>query len=181
MSRILREHFGDLKEILKEQFLTVTENLLSNLWDGNKFKELFDMEVDYETESHNVNLSVFTKSLEYLQLISESAHKNVHLITDFCANRPLQIYNFLLFKKLQLQNTKYVDEQLIHLFQYCVVVDKVAAFFVSDAARPQSKKNLLVNKSNQFLGEIFYSLELFEKWIDVHKISNFHNVASKYN
>lgn len=156
MSRMLGEHFGDLKEILREQFLTVTENLLSNLWDCNKFKDLFDMEVDYESESHNIDLNVFTKSLEYLQLISESAHKNVHLITDFCANRPLQIYNFLLFKKLQLQNTKYVDEQLIHLFQYCVVVDKVAAFFVSDAARPQSKKNLLINKKASLLRDIVY-------------------------
>lgn len=156
MSRILQETFGDLKEILRKQFLTVTENLLSNLWDSQKFNDLFNMEIDYAIEGHNIDLDVFTKSLEYLQYISESANKNVHLVTDFCANRPLQIYNFLLFKKLQLQNTKYVDEQLIHLFQYCVVVDKVAAFFVSDAARPQSKKNLLINKKASLLRDIVY-------------------------
>lgn len=156
MSGILQECVGDLTEILRKQFLTVTENLLSNLWDSNKFQDFFGMEIDYETQSHNIGIDVFTKSLEYLQLISESASKNVHLITDFCANRPLQIYNFLLFKKLQLQNTKYVDEQLIHLFQYCVVVDKVAAFFVSDAARPQSKKTLLINKKASLLRDIVY-------------------------
>lgn len=156
MNRILCEYFGDLTEILRRQFLTVTEFLLSNLWDSNMFKDFFDMEIDYENESHNIDIDVFTKSLDYLQRISDSANKNVHLITDFCANRPLQIYNFLLFKKLQLQNTKYVDEQLIHLFQYCVVVDKVAAFFVNDAARPQSKKNLLINKKASLLRDIVY-------------------------
>ncbi len=156
MRRILNEHFGDLKEILRKQFLIVTENLLSNLWDGNKFKEFFNLEIDFEIESHHIDMNVFTKSLDYLQFISESANKNVNLITDFCANRPLQIYNFLLFKKLQLQNTKYEDEQLIHLLQYCVVVDKVAAFFVSDAARPQSKKNILINKKASLLRDIVY-------------------------
>lgn len=92
------------------------------------------------------------------QSISDSSNKNVHLITDFCANRPLQIYEFLLFKKLQLQNTKYVDEQLIHLFHYCVVVDKVASFFVSEEARPQSKKNLLFNQKASLLRDIVYFL-----------------------
>lgn len=156
MGSVLRNHFGDLKEILRKQFLHVTENLLANLWDCDTFKSFFNLEIDYEAESHNIDMNVFTKSLEYLQQISESAHKNVHLITDFCANRPLQIYNFLLFKKLQLQNTKYVDEQLIHLFQYCAVVDKVAAFFVSDAARPQSKKNILISKKASLLRDIVY-------------------------
>ncbi|KAG4079703.1 hypothetical protein HA402_009089 [Bradysia odoriphaga] len=156
MYRILGESFGDLNDILRKQFLTVTENLLSNLWDNNKFTEFFHLEIDYAPESHNIDMNVFTKSLDYLQHISDSSNKNVHLITDFCANRPLQIYNFLLFKRLQLQNTNYVDEQLIHLFQYCVVVDKVAAFFVSDAARPQSKKTILIHKKASLLRDIVY-------------------------
>ncbi|KAJ6636448.1 Serine-protein kinase ATM, partial [Pseudolycoriella hygida] len=153
MKKILQENVGDLSAVLREQFLTVTENLLSNLWDEEKFKDFFDLEIDHEIESHHIDINVFTKSLEYLQHICESTNKNVHLITDFCANRPLQVYNFLLFKKLQLQNTKYVDEQLIHLFQITVVVDKVAAFFVSDAC---TKKNLLVNKKSSLLRDIVY-------------------------
>lgn len=68
MSRILQTTFGDLNEILRKQFLTVTENLLSNLWDIKVFSELFDMEIDYEVECHNININVFTTSLEYLQV-----------------------------------------------------------------------------------------------------------------
>lgn len=96
-----------------------------------------------------------TDSHRQCQGISDSSNKDVYLITDLCANRPLQIYNFLLFKKLELQNTKYVDEQLIHLFQYCVVVDKVAAFLVSET-RPQSKRNVLINKKASLLRDIVY-------------------------
>lgn len=68
MRRILQTTFGDLNEILRKQFLNVTENLLSNLWDINVFKDLFDMEIDYEVECHNININVFTTSLEYLQV-----------------------------------------------------------------------------------------------------------------
>lgn len=68
MNRILQRTFGDLKEILKEKFFTVTENLLSNLWDYKVFKDLFNMDIDYEAECHNININVFTTSLEYLQV-----------------------------------------------------------------------------------------------------------------
>lgn len=68
MSRILQQTFGDLKEILHKLFLSVTENLLSNLWDDNLFKDLFDMEIDHKVECYNINVNVFTTSLEYLQV-----------------------------------------------------------------------------------------------------------------
>lgn len=80
MSRILQERFGDLKDIFRTKFLTITENLLSNLWDYNTFRALFDLEIDYEAESYNIEIDVFTKSLDYLQVcvcLNEFISKNL--------------------------------------------------------------------------------------------------------
>lgn len=49
--------------------LEIIEELINNMWDDDKFAEYFHTNVEYVADDSTINYEIFTKSLDYVQVI----------------------------------------------------------------------------------------------------------------
>lgn len=82
----------------------------------------------------------------------------MRLIPSFCLNHSYRVYQILQSLKLQIQTTRFVEQKIVHLFQFALIATDVVDFLVHEQIAPKIRKDAIVNCKAFFMQDIIYTL-----------------------
>lgn len=82
----------------------------------------------------------------------------MRLIPSFCLLHSYRVYQILQSLKLQIQTTRFVEQKIVHLFQFSLIATDVVDFLVHEQIAPKVKKEAIVNCKTFFMQDIIYTL-----------------------
>lgn len=68
MLTLLRREKPDIEQYFESHSLEIIEELFKNVWSGEKFKELFETDVEFTADDSTIDYNTFTQSLEYIRV-----------------------------------------------------------------------------------------------------------------
>lgn len=66
----MRQAKPTIQDYFETHPLEIVEELLSNMWDVEKFVQFFETDVEFVTDEHTINYNIFLKSLDYIRVIN---------------------------------------------------------------------------------------------------------------
>lgn len=68
MYALLQTTFPDLEQIHVAKLVHIVQNLLLNVWDDEKLRELLGIDIDFDREEHMIDMEQFKHCLQYLHV-----------------------------------------------------------------------------------------------------------------
>lgn len=87
MLTILRREKPNIEQYFESHSLEIVEELFKNVWNAGKFKEMFEIDVEFMADDSTIDYNTFTQSLEYIRvwyLESTKVHLNAKYSTKLC-------------------------------------------------------------------------------------------------
>ena len=156
-----------LRRVLKQDFLSdytlqvqILENLFLNMYDPEVTKDWFAHEIFVIKEDHFVTYSTLKASLEHFKESFENA-SSFTFISYLCAKESYKIEKLMLNLKLKIHRSPITEQKIIHLFQYCALVD-LTVEYLTDSEEDESKgsKEFLIRDICYFLCNILVETDL---------------------
>lgn len=174
--KILREAKPNVDDHLRSDSLNILKEMLHEMWDREKFAELFGMNVEYVVNENTISYDVFLKSVKFLQVSEASLTPSDELIAQFdsfkyfqtkqgidsstlaffCEQETMSIINILYSLKLSLQKSICDELKLYQLFRICVLIDLINDFLIENAESTNYRDvvGFLVRDFVHFFGNI---------------------------
>lgn len=68
MLALLRREKPNIEQYFETHSLEIVEELFKRVWNAGKFKELFEIDVEFVTDDNTIDFNTFTQSLEYIRV-----------------------------------------------------------------------------------------------------------------
>lgn len=161
MSKLLRENVPNIKRIEKIKLVEILEHLFHNNWDRTQFQKFFKFDIDYQAEEYTIDSGQLKLCLEHMKIHIDSASTHETFVVNLCHQHPNKVAQILQTLKLRIHQSRFAEQKLVSLFQYCSFMDYVADFLVRDVFGPKTVKDkfnniktFLVRDATYFLGHI---------------------------
>lgn len=82
----------------------------------------------------------------------------MRLIPSFCLNHSYRVYQILQHLKYEIRTTRFVEQKIVHLFQFSLIATDVVDFLVHEHIAPKLKKEVIVNIKTFFMQDLIYTL-----------------------
>lgn len=67
--KILRKEKPSIENYFESHSMDIIEELFANLWDAQKFTELFENDVEFVSDENTIDYKTFMSSLDYVTVI----------------------------------------------------------------------------------------------------------------
>lgn len=68
MLTLLRREKPNIEQYFESHSLEIIEELFKSVWNREKFKEMFEIDVEFMADDSTIDYNTFTQSLEYIRV-----------------------------------------------------------------------------------------------------------------
>lgn len=161
MSKILKENVLNLKHVESNKLVEILEHLFHNTWDRAQFKKLFKFDIDFQADDHTIDCKQLKTCLEYMKTHLDTSSTNEPFVVSLSNQHPNKVSQIMQTLKLRIHQSRFAEQKLVALFQYCTFMDYVGDFLLRDVFGPKTIKDkfhniktFLVRDTAYFLGHI---------------------------
>lgn len=158
MSKLLKENVPHLMRVERTKLVEILEHLFHNTWDRTQFRKMFNFDIDFQTGEHSIDSAQLRTCLEYMKthLVSPSAHES--FVANLCNQHPNKASQIMQTLKLRVHQSRFAEQKLVALFQYCSFMDLVADFLLRDVFGPKTIKDKFDNIKSFLYRDVAYFL-----------------------
>lgn len=158
MFKLLKENVADLKRKEKRHLDEILQHLLQQHWDSVQFKKYFHLTIDHQADEHSIDSAQLKICLEYMKTHLETASSCEPFVVDLCNVKPKIVSKIVQTLKLRIHQSRFADQKLVTLYQYCTFLDHISDFLVRDTFGPKTKKETSYNVKSFLLRDTTHFL-----------------------
>lgn len=145
MHKLLQENVPNLKRVERNKLVEILEHLFHNLWDRALFKKLFKLVIDFQADKQTIDAVQLKICLEHMKTQLDSSSANEPFFVNLSNQHPNKVSQVLQTLKLRVHQSRFAEQKLVALFQYCSLMDYVAEFLLRDVFGPKMIKDKFEN------------------------------------
>lgn len=70
MLKILRNEKPNIERYFESRSLEIIEELFRNVWEAEKFAEMFEVDVEFVSDGSTIDFKTFLETLDYIQVFT---------------------------------------------------------------------------------------------------------------
>lgn len=201
---ILRKEQPDIEDYFDSHSLEIIQELFNNVWDAGKFREFFDMDVEFVTDANTLDFNAFVGSLDYIRVgkifsldcwesigrnavsfqmlfLQKKSTKPSNIVHHFCAAAPWKVINTLYALKLHFQQSTCEEQKLAQLFRVCVLIEIIMGFITEYADEPSHSNTIgfLIRDFIHFFGNVIATNSVNANKLKLATCKYFHEFCQK--
>lgn len=138
-------------EYLIEYLPRILINLIENVCDIEKFKEICDFNLDLYKCEGSIKNDDFQKCLKYIK-DTIGVPENQRLFSYLCIFRSKSVEQLLMLQKKKIQSTELNDRKILHLLHYSIFVEEVLEYMLDEnVSQSRSIKDYLTREITSYL------------------------------